>query len=550
MLGNMTIKARLTMLVSVIMVIGVLVATAAYMGIAHLQAATEDIAVRRIHLIRSVNKLMYAIADNRAQLMRAMQHDPANPASKLHDHPTARHLEAIAENATRIDELFAEMEKDTHSEEGKRTLAEFKEARAAYSNDGLLLGIQAVKDGKFEEAGVLLSKKVNPLLDAAMVKGHAVAEHENEKAKQAYEAAMESAHNAEIMLFGGVLFMLAAASGLGYSIIAGVSRSTGDMRDAMTRTAADGDLSRRVTVHGSDEVAQASIAYNGLIDGFANIIRQVGNSANTVSSTAVNLSDASRQISQGSQTQTEAAASTAAAIEEITVSINLVASNTEDVRKLSEKSLQQTRLGNQNVTGMIGEIGRVQDAVQLIAGSVKEFVDSTRAIAGMTQQVKDIADQTNLLALNAAIEAARAGEQGRGFAVVADEVRKLAEKSAQSANEIDRVTNSLNQKSTHVEATVQSGLRSLQATSEQVERVASVLTEAGLLVEQSSGGVSDIAASVNEQSLASNEIARNVEKIAQMSEENYAAVESNTHEIVRLEQLARELQGAVSRFKV
>ena len=309
-------------------------------------------------------------------------------------------------------------------------------------------------------------------------------------------------------------------------------------------------MSRRVTVHGSDEVAQASIAYNGLIDGFANIIRQVGDSANTVSSTAANLSGASRQISQGSQTQTEAAASTAAAIEEITVSINLVASNTEDVRKLSEKSLQQTRLGNQNVTGMIGEIGRVQEAVQLIAGSVKEFVDSTRAIAGMTQQVKDIADQTNLLALNAAIEAARAGEQGRGFAVVADEVRKLAEKSAQSANEIDRVTNSLNQKSTHVEATVQSGLRSLQATSEQVERVASVLTEAGLLVEQSSGGVSDIAASVNEQSLASNEIARNVEKIAQMSEENYAAVESNTHEIVRLEQLARELQGAVSRFRV
>lgn len=133
---------------------------------------------------------------------------------------------------------------------------------------------------------------------------------------------------------------------------------------------------------------------------------------------------------------------------------------------------------------------------------------------------------------------------------MADEVRKLAEKSAQSANEIDRVTNSLNQKSTHVEATVQSGLRSLAATSEQVERVSSVLTEAGELVEQSSQGVSDIAASVNEQSLASNEIARNVEKIAQMSEENNVAVESNTHEIVRLEQLARELQSAVSRFKV
>ncbi|HEX5363910.1 MAG TPA: methyl-accepting chemotaxis protein, partial [Gallionella sp.] len=203
-----------------------------------------------------------------------------------------------------------------------------------------------------------------------------------------------------------------------------------------------------------------------------------------------------------------------------------------------------------NVDEMIGEIRLVQESVNQIAGSVKEFVESTHAIAGMTQQVKDIAEQTNLLALNAAIEAARAGEQGRGFAVVADEVRKLAEKSAQSASEIDQVTNSLNQKSTHVEGTVQAGLRALLTTQEHIERVATVLSAASAAVTQSSHGVNDIASSVAEQGLASNEISRNVERIAQMAEENHAAVQSNGQEIVRLEQLAGELRSAVSRFRV
>jgi methyl-accepting chemotaxis protein len=121
-------------------------------------------------------------------------------------------------------------------------------------------------------------------------------------------------------------------------------------------------------------------------------------------------------------------------------------------------------------------------------------------------------------------EPARAGEQGRGFAVVADEVRKLAERTAKSASENDQVTNALNQKSTTAEEAVQAGLRSLQATHEHIETLSVVLTEADEAITKSSHGVTDITASVGEQSVASTEITCNVEKIAQMSEENHAAV--------------------------
>ncbi|OGS75802.1 MAG: chemotaxis protein [Gallionellales bacterium GWA2_55_18] len=463
---------------------------------------------------------------------------------------TAQYIQEIGENKSIIDKQWEAFMTSLTDEEDKVLAAKFVTARARFVEEGIKPAVAAMRANNAAEIRRIQLEHIVPLNAPLNESLNALIEMEKRDAQKLHEESAATYKTMRMLSIALILIGAALGGALGFSIIRGVDRSVSELRGVMVKISADGNLSARAKVYGQDEIGEAATAFNGLIDGFANIIRQVLANAATVSGTAAQLSASSLQIAQGSQAQSEAAASTAATVEQITASINSVAGNTESVRKLSETSLQQTQQGNQSVTEMIGEIGHVQETVNQIAGSVKEFVDSTRAIAGMTQQVKEIADQTNLLALNAAIEAARAGEQGRGFAVVADEVRKLAEKSAQSANEIDRVTNSLNQKSTHVEATVQAGLRSLQATQEHIERVSTVLIEAGESVSQSSHGVSDIAASLNEQGMASADIARNVEKIAQMSEENYAALESNTQDIVRLEHLAKELQNAVSRFKV
>lgn len=550
MLSNMTIKSRLILLVSVIMAICVSISISAYFSFIKLEAATEDIADRRILLIRTVNRIMFNMADNRSQILSSIQHDPAGNLAKTLDHPVTKHLDAIEANIAKNSEYFAAMEKNTYSVEGKKLVKEFEELGAAYNEQGINQAARAIKSGRYDETYQLLSTQINTKSENILERGRAIAQHEDEAAKKALEEAMAAAHTSEIVLVAGMLISIFTGVGLGYSIISGVTRSTGDMRDAMTRTAADNDLTRHVPVHGTDEVAQSAKVYNALLDRFRDVISHVHEGADKVNVTAIMLSAASRQITQGSQAQSEAAASTAAAVEEMTVSISSVFDNTNAVRKLSEQSLEKTREGNRSTGEMIKDVSQIEATVNQIASSVNEFITSARTIASMTQQVKDIADQTNLLALNAAIEAARAGEQGRGFAVVADEVRKLAEKSAQSAGEIDRITQSLELQSTTVEKSVQEGLRSLQSTQKHVDEVSAMLADAGGAVEKSSAGVNDIATSVSEQTQASNEIARHVESIAQMAEENHAAISQSEQGIINLTELAHDLQNSVIKFKV
>ena len=229
--------------------------------------------------------------------------------------------------------------------------------------------------------------------------------------------------------------------------------------------------------------------------------------------------------------------------------ITSIARSTEEVHQQSQESLARSEKGNVSLSRLIGEVGTVETTVREIAGSVNHFVESTAAITSMTREVKDIADQTNLLALNAAIEAARAGEQGRGFAVVADEVRKLAEKSASSASEIDAITRTLSQQSDAVQRSILAGLGHLESSRNSMETVATVLSEASDSVTRVGHGLDAIAETTEDQRRVSSQVAENIDSIASMARENNVAVEQTASSAQRLEQLAGNLQATVGRFK-
>ena len=311
-----------------------------------------------------------------------------------------------------------------------------------------------------------------------------------------------------------------------------------------------GDLRRRLDRGGDDEIGRTAGSFNNMMGAIGALVEQVGEAAGAVTTAAQRLASGASDLAQRSHRQNDSSVSAAAAVDAMGDSITHIADSTAAVRERSHDSLARSREGQHSLQQLMVEMGQVEAAVRQMAGTVGEFVESTRAISRMTREVREIAEQTNLLALNAAIEAARAGEQGRGFAVVADEVRKLAEKSARSAGEIDTITREIGRRSDSVQGAIESGLQHLESSHTMAEDVASVLATANALVAEVGEGLDNIAAATAEQRRSSASVTLSIEDIAGMAGENNLAIAQTVQAARELEQLAARMQESVGRFRV
>lgn len=320
---------------------------------------------------------------------------------------------------------------------------------------------------------------------------------------------------------------------------------------------AKGDLTKRsnvrVTFFGTvllDEVSELSKSVDEMAGQMSGVIGRIADSSGQLASASEQLSASATQISAGADKQSGQTVQVAAAMEEMNATVIEVAKNSQQVSESARSAQNIAVKGGDVVTQAIKAMKEVAQSTSITADTIKKLGRSSEEIGTIVSVIDDIADQTNLLALNAAIEAARAGEQGRGFAVVADEVRKLAERTTKATKEISEMISTIQTETGKAVIAMAEGTGKVENGVKLANEAGDALMRIVSGVENVTDMISHIATSAEEQSSTTDEITQNMDSIAEVAKSNVAAITEVSRATGEMARLASELKDLVSRFRV
>ena len=312
----------------------------------------------------------------------------------------------------------------------------------------------------------------------------------------------------------------------------------------------DGDLTIRVPVKTKDEIGDLGINFNAFITKLQGIIGEISGATSQLAAAAEEMAAITEETSAGVENQKNETTQVATAITEMTATVQEVANNAESASAAAADADSEAKAGNQVVSTTVQSITELAAGIESAATVIEKLKGDSENIGTVLDVIKGIAEQTNLLALNAAIEAARAGEQGRGFAVVADEVRTLAGRTQESTAEIEDLINALQNGSEDAVRVMTQSRESASATVEEAKHAGESLTS----ITRAVGTILDlntqIATASEEQSAVSEEINRNVVNIQDISEQTSSGSEQTATASAELARLGEQLQNLVGQFKV
>ncbi|MFW6349307.1 MAG: methyl-accepting chemotaxis protein [Thiohalospira sp.] len=312
----------------------------------------------------------------------------------------------------------------------------------------------------------------------------------------------------------------------------------------------DGDLTRELDARGRDEIGQLATAYNRFVGQIRKMVTLVANSATEIAAGMEQLSRSAAEDRQGVADQRAKTGEVATAMNEMSHSIQEIAGNTHAVADNASHTNEQATMGREGVRTTTARINQLAENVRASGETIRRLDEHGSRIGEVLEVIHDIAEQTNLLALNAAIEAARAGEAGRGFAVVADEVRTLSQRTQDSIGNIKELVEGIQSGTNDAVATMEQSRATTETTVEEAQRVDAALEEIVAMIGRIDDMATQVASAVEEQSTVAEQVNANLTDIDGIADQTSRAVAETAEVSDRLAKLAAELQGQVGRFRV
>ncbi|MBU5614368.1 methyl-accepting chemotaxis protein [Geomonas azotofigens] len=318
----------------------------------------------------------------------------------------------------------------------------------------------------------------------------------------------------------------------------------------VTAEIADGNLTRRIKIGSRDEIGDICNSINNIVVHFHEVISRVSHNTTQVASTSTELSCAAEQMAAGAARVAEQAATVATASEEMAATSNDIAVSCTQAAAGSKQANDAAVAGADVVKGTVRGMNQIAEQVRASAVTIGDLGQKSEQIGAIVNTINDIADQTNLLALNAAIEAARAGEQGRGFAVVADEVRALAQRTASATREIGEMIKAVQQQTKGAIGVMQSGVTRVEAGTVEAAKSGAALEEILQQIGSVTLQVNQIATAAEEQTATTVEISNNIQSINEVVQDTAKNAQESASSALLLSRLAEEQKKLVGQFKL